>query len=192
MKSRVTAGAGAVAAIALIAGCSSTAGSPAKPAAKASAAPASGTETMTGKVAGAAAVADDAVFPLALSGPVQTTGTFTTPSSTSAHATVTFKTKAGNLVAAAYSPDANGNQPPVIVNAAECRMQFTIHATYTVTGSESTGAFEGARGSGKALVVFQADAPKLANGRCNTSGNAQPVASTATGTFSASGPLTLK
>ena len=110
------------------------------------------------------------------------------------HVTLTFPTKAGNLVVAAYAPDANA--APTVVNAAECRGKSTIHATYTVDGSKSTGSFAGATGSGKATVVFEADAPKYTSGsqsgQCNMSSNVQPLAAGALATFAASGPLTLK
>ena len=190
MKASLAAAAGTLAAVALIAGCSSS-GTTAKPAAKVSTAPASGTETMTGLVTGAAAVANTTTFPLVLTGPVNTTGTITLPNSNSTHATITFKTKAGDLVAAAYAPDANSNTPPTVVDAAACRFKFTINATFTVTGAKSTGAFKDAHGGGKAAIVFEADAPKLSNGKCNMSNNAQPLTNGALGTFHSSGPLTV-
>ena len=191
MKASLAAAAGTVAAIALIAGCSSSGTSSAKPAVKVSTGPASGTETMTGQVTGAAAVANTATFPLVLTGPVNTTGTITLPSGNSTHATITFKTKKGDLVAAAYAPDANSNTPPTVVDAAACRFKFAINATYTVNGAKSTGAFKNAHGSGKAAIVFEADAPKLSDGRCNMSENAQPLTNGALGTFRSSGPLTV-
>ena len=190
MKASLAAAAGTLAAVALIAGCSSS-GTTAKPAAKVSTAPASGTETMTGQVTGAAAVANTTTFPLVLTGPVNTTGTITLPNSNSTHATITFKTKAVDLVAAAYAPDANSNTPPTVVDAAACRFKFTINATFTVTGAKSTGAFKDAHGGGKAAIVFEADAPKLSNGKCNMSNNAQPLTNGALGTFHSSGPLTV-
>ena len=190
MKASLAAAAGTLAAVALIAGCSSSV-TTAKPAAKVSTAPASGTETMTGQVTGAAAVANTTTFPLVLTGPVNTTGTITLPNSNSTHATITFKTKAGDLVAAAYAPDANSNTPPTVVDAAACRFKFTINATFTVTGAKSTGAFKDAHGGGKAAIVFEADAPKLSNGKCNMSNNAQPLTNGALGTFHSSGPLTV-
>ena len=190
--SLAAAAAGTVATVALIAGCSSSGGTPAKPAAKVSTANASGTETITGKVTGAAALANAPVFPVVLTGPVNTTGTFTSPNGNGTHATLTFRTKAGNLVAAGYAPDANSNTPPAVVNAAECRFKFVIHATYTVTGSKSTGAFKDAHGNGKAIFAFEADAPKLKDGKCNTSNNAQPLTNGALGTFNSSGPLTVR
>jgi hypothetical protein len=154
-----------------------------------------GTETLTGRVTGAAAVASSGpTIPLKFSGVVNTTGTFRPPNSNSAHVTITFPTKAGNLVVAAYAPDANA--APTIVNAAACRFGSTVHATYTVDGAKSTGKFAGATGSGKATVIFQASAPRFTSGshkgQCNMSNNAQPLTSGAFAAFTAVGPLTVK
>jgi hypothetical protein len=125
---------------------------------------------------------------------VNTTSTFSPPNSNATHVAVTFPTKAGNLVVAADAP--NANAAPSVVNAAACRFKSTTNATYTVDGSKSTGMFAGATGSGKATVVFVADAPKYTSGsdkgKCNMSNNAQPMAAGALATFDASGPLTLK
>ena len=184
---------GAIALAGALGACSSSSSSTGAAAAK-SAAPKPTTQTMTGQVTGAAVVANTTVIPLKLTGVVDTTGTFTSPNTNATHVTLTFPTKAGNLVVAAYAPDANA--APTVVNAAQCRGKSTIHATYTVDGSKSTGTFAGATGSGKATVVFEADAPKYTsgsqNGQCNMSNNAQPLAAGALATFTASGPLTLK
>lgn len=150
-----------------------------------------GTETMTGTVTGAAAVTGNngPTVPLTLRGPVATTSAFTPPGS-GTHSVVTFRTPDGNLVVSADAPDANQNPVP---NAATCLMKQTIHATYTVDGAKSTGKFAGATGSGKVVFYFSATAPKLAaDGKCDTSENAQPLAKGAVVTFTASGPLTVK
>lgn len=184
---------GAIALIGALGACSSSTSSTSAAASK-SAAPKPTTETMTGQVTGAAAVANTTVIPLKLTGVVDTTGTFTVPSGNATHATVTFPTKAGNLVVAAVV--LNPNATPTAVNAAACRFKYTGHVTYTVDGSKSTGTFAGATGSGKATLVFEADAPKYTSGsdtgKCNMSNNAQPMAAGALATFAASGPLTLK
>jgi len=175
-------------------GACSSSGSSTGAAATTSAAPKPTTETMTGQVTGAAAVANTTVIPLRLTGVVNTTGTFTPPNTSATHVTITFPTKAGNLVVAASAPDANA--APTVVNAAACRFKSTIHATYTVDGSKSTGTFADATGSGKATLIFEADGPKYASGshkgQCNMSSNAQPMAAGALSTFAAAGPLTLK
>ena len=184
---------GAIALAGALGACSSSASSTGA-AATTSAAPKPTAEIMTGQVTGAAAVASTTVIPLKLTGVVNTTGTFTPPNTSATHVTITFATKAGNLVAAASAPDANA--APTVVNAAACRFQSTIHATYTVDGSKSTGTFAGATGSGKATLIFAADAPKYTSGshkgQCNMSNNAQPMAAGALATFAAAGPLTLK
>jgi hypothetical protein len=153
-----------------------------------------GTETITGKVTGSAAIATTLTIPLTFSGVVSTTGTFSPPTSSSAHATITFPTKAGNFVVAAYAP--NSSAPPALVNSATCLYRSTIHATYTVTGAKSTGRFAGATGSGKAILTFQASVPRYTSGshkgQCNTSSTAQPLASGALASFSGAGPLTVK
>jgi hypothetical protein len=185
---------GAIALIGALGACSSSASSSTAAAASKSAAPKPAIETMTGKVTGAAAVANTTVIPLKLTGVVNTTGTFTVPSGNATHATVTFPTKAGNFVVAAVV--LNPNATPTVVNAAACRFIYTGHVTYTVDGSKSTGTFAGATGSGKATLVFEADAPKYTSGsdkgKCNMSNNAQPMAAGALTTFAAAGPLKLK
>lgn len=152
----------------------------------------SGTETMAGSVTGAAAVSgkNGPTVPLTLTGPVATTSSFTPPGNNAGtKATLTFKTPDGNLVVAADAPDANQTPP---VNPKTCYSTQTIHATYVVTGAKSTGKFEGATGKGTATFYWADDAPKLADGKCNESEDAQPLAKGAVVTFTASGPLTLK
>jgi len=153
------------------------------------------TETAYGKVTGAAVVSNSApVFPLKFTGVVNTTGKVTLPSGNSTHATLTFTTGAGNLVVDAYAPGASSNSPGTPVGpASACRFASTLHATYTVDGSKSTGKFAGATGSGKAAVFFEASAPKLSDGKCNLSSNAQPLTTpTPIATFSSTGPMTVK
>ena len=67
----------------------------------------------------------------------------------------------------------------------------TISGTYTVDGAKSTGKFHGGTGHGTVKDVFQAYGPRLKNGECNQSNNAQPLANGALSTFYASGPLTV-
>ena len=150
-----------------------------------------GTEAMRGQVTGAAAVSgqNGPTVPLTLTGPVNTTSSFTPPNSDATHVTVTFKTPAGNMVVNAVAPDAGQNPVP---NPTTCLMTQTTDATYVVVPAKSTGKFAEATGSGKATFYFKAFAPKLADGKCDTSDTAQPLASHAIVTFTASGPLTLK
>ena len=176
-----------------VAGCSSTATTHATITTTPAATPSttSGTETMRGQVTGAAAVSgqNGPTVPLTLTGPVNTTSSFTPPNSDATHVTVTFKTPAGNMVVNAVAPDAGQNPVP---NPTTCLMTQTTDATYVVVPAKSTGKFAEATGSGKATFYFTAFAPKLADGKCNTNDNAEPVAKGAIVTFTASGPLTVK
>jgi hypothetical protein len=166
--------------LALAAGCSSTTTTTAK----------TGTETLTGKVTGAAAVASSTTIPLKLAGVVNTTSSITLNSSKST--TGVFKTPAGNLVVTHTNSNGTGS----IVNAAKCEFRQVIAVTYTVIGSKSTGKFAGASGHGKATVIFEGDGPKYTSGskkgQCNQSNNAQPIPAGAFSTFTGAGPLTIK
>ena len=149
-----------------------------------------GTEVMKGTVTGKAVIANTTTYHLTLTGPVNTTGTWTSPNGNATKVTTTFTTPAGNLVANADAPDANN--PPTVSNARTCLFKSTIHATYVVDGAKSTGKFAGATGSGDIAVTFAVYAPKLSNGKCNTSNSAQPLTAGAISTFTATGPLTIK
>ena len=129
-------------------------------------------------------------YPLAFTGPVAATATWSPPGGNATKVTTTFKTTAGNLVVNADVP--NANNPPTTVNPTTCLTTSTITGTYTVVGDQSTGKFKGATGSGKIVDVFQGTVPKLSNGKCNTSNNAEPLSNgLAVTTFYASGPLTV-
>ena len=181
--------------VAILAACSSSSSSSGTSAsthsATASAAAKSGLETVTGQVTGAAAVANTTTFHLKFTGPVTTTGTFTPPNSNAKTQAVVFPTQAGNMAVNA-TVTSNPNAAPTMVNAAQCRFAFATRVNYTIDGAKSTGSFAGATGSGKATVSFTADAPKLSDGKCNMSQNAQPLAKGAIAVFAAAGPLTLK
>ena len=153
-----------------------------------------GTEVFQGKQPlDAAALASQnftPTYPLAFTGPVVATATWSPPGGNATKVTTTFKTTAGNLVVNADVP--NVNNPPTTTNAATCLSRSTITGTYTVVGDKSTGKFKGATGNGKIVDVFQATSPKLSNGKCNESQNAQPLPNGAVTTFYASGPLTIQ
>ena len=153
-----------------------------------------GTEVFQGKQPlDAAALANQNFTPtysLAFTGPVVATATWSPPGGNATKVTTTFKTTAGNLVVNADVP--NVNNPPTTTNAATCLSRSTITGTYTVVGDKSTGKFKSATGNGKILDVFQATVPKLSNGKCNESQNAQPLPNGAVTTFYASGPLTIQ
>jgi hypothetical protein len=53
------------------------------------------------------------------------------------------------------------------------------------TRNRKSGKFAGAVGSGKVVAAFSGELPKLSNGKCDESQNAQPSAKTAAGTFTA-------
>jgi hypothetical protein len=148
----------------------------------------SGTETISGTLNGEAALATNPVFHLTFRGPVNTTATFplgTAPRKGQTHA---FKTAAGNFAFVTGTSSTTQR----LLSTSTCRFEFTTIVPYTVSGSHSTGQFAGASGSGKAVVLFAGDLPKLSNGKCNTSTTAVPKVSTVVSTFKAAGPLTLK
>ena len=151
-----------------------------------------GTEVIQGKQMPGAAVENQnftPTYPLAFTGPVAATATWSPPGGNATKVATTFKTSAGNLVVNADVP--NANNPPTKINSTTCLAVSTITGTYTVDGSKSTGKFKGATGSGKIVDVFAATAPKLSDGKCNTSPNATPLAAGAYTTFYAAGPLTV-
>jgi len=133
-------------------------------------------------------MANNPVFHLTFRGPVNTTATFplgSTPQKGQAH---TFKTAAGNFVIVGGTASSTQR----LLSTSTCRFEFSTIVPYTVSGDKSTGQFAGATGTGRAVVLFQGDLPKLSNGKCNTSTSAQPATSTVVSTFAAAGPLTLK
>lgn len=148
----------------------------------------SGTETITGTLKGAAAMATNPVFHLTFSGPVNTTATFPLGAAPRKGQTHTFKTTAGNFVIVTGT----GSTTQRLLSTSTCRFEFSTTVPYTVSGGHSTGQFAGASGSGKALVGFVGDLPKLSNGKCNTSTTAVPRVNTVVSTFRAAGPLTLR
>jgi len=157
--------------------------------ATASAAPKSGTEIAYGKVTGSAAMVNSPVFHLTFTGPVSTTGTIPLGGQPKKGASHTFTTAAGNLV---VTLDSEGTSSGGIKSTKTCLAVFTTTVPFTVDGAQSTGKFAGATGSGKAVVLFSGQLPKLSNGECNESQNAQPSAKTAVSTFTATAKLTLK
>jgi hypothetical protein len=148
----------------------------------------SGTETISGTLKGEAAMATNPVFHLTFSGPVNTTATFPLGTAPRKGQTHTFKTGAGDFVIVTGTSSTTQR----LLSTSTCRFEFSTTVPYTVSGSRSTGQFAGASGSGKALVGFAGDLPKLGNGKCNTSTTAVPKVNTVVSTFKAAGPLTLK
>jgi hypothetical protein len=121
------------------------------------------------------------------SGVFTATGTFTSPSGSGA-AVVHFVFPKGTLTADG-SAVTNG---PLHLNQATCAVSQAGYVTYTISPAQSTGRYAGATGHGHATLTFSGTAPRLADGKCNTSSNAQPVPGTARETLLIKGPLTLK
>jgi len=148
----------------------------------------SGTETISGTLKGAAAMTSNPVFHLTFRGPVNTTASYPLGSSPKKGRTHTFKTAVGDFVIVGGM----GTTTQKLLSTSTCRFEFATTVPYTVSAAESTGKFAGATGSGKAVVLFQGDLPKLKNGKCNESATAQPTVSTVVTTFKAAGPLTVR
>jgi hypothetical protein len=148
----------------------------------------SGTETISGTLKGEAAMATNPVFHLTFSGLVNTTATFPLGTAPRKGQTHTFKTAAGKFVIVTGTSSTTQR----LLSTSTCRFEFSTTVPYTVSGGQSTGQFAGASGSGKVLVRFVGDLPKLGNGKCNTSTTAVPKVSTVVSTFKAAGPLTIR
>lgn len=172
-----------------LAACSSSGSSTGTATAKASTAPKSGTEIIYGKLTGPAAMANSPKFHLTLTGPVATTGMIPLGGKPKKGATHTFTTAAGNL---AVTLNSAGTSSGAIKAPKTCLAAFTTTVPFTVDGAKSTGKFAGAAGTGRAVVVFAGDLPKLSNGKCDESKNAAPSAKTAVSTFTATTRLTVK
>jgi hypothetical protein len=157
--------------------------------ATASAAPKSGAEIAYGKLTGSAAMANNPVFHLTFTGPVSTTATIPLGGAPKKGASHTFTTAAGSLV---VTLDSAGTNTGGLKSTKTCLFVYTTTVPLTVNGAKSTGKFAGATGSGKAVVLFSGDVPKLSNGKCDESSNAEPSAKTALSTFTATMTMTLK
>jgi hypothetical protein len=189
VKAAAALAAAALAAALVLAGCSSSGGTATAPATPKPTVT-SGTETITGTITGAAAVAGNPAFRLTFRGPVNTTATTVPGGSIPAKGQHrTFATAAGNL---AVVVSGTVTAVPMLLSASACRYSFTTIVSYTVDGHRSTGKFADAAGHGTVTLTEQADDPKLASGQCNESPNAPPAAGTVTGTLTGGGPLTVK
>jgi hypothetical protein len=157
--------------------------------AKASTTPASGTETIYGKVTGAAALANNIMFHLTFTGPVGTTAMNALGGPPKKGESHTFTTTAGNLVVTLGSAGATAGG---LKSPQTCLFGYARTVPFTVNGTKSTGKFAGATGTGTAVLAFSGDLPKLGNGKCDQSQNAQPSAKTAVSTFTATAALTIR
>ena len=127
-------------------------------------------ESITGFLAGRGALANAPVVPLQLRGVVSTRGSINLGGNASVSP---IPSRKGTLAAEHGNPS-----PPPQLNYRSCRETETISTWTKVVGSRSTGVFKGASGSGHAVVVFSAIAPRYTSGKhkgqCNFSENAQP------------------
>jgi hypothetical protein len=145
-------------------------------------------EWIDGFLTGPGALANAPIVPLHLYGAVNTRGSI----NLGGNAAVTgIPTHKGTLALE------HGNPPPSTrLNYRTCRESFTVSTWTKVVGSQSTGAFWGARGNGHAVVVFSAIAPRYTSGKhkghCNFSPNAQPEPYGAWVSFHEQGTLYLR
>src|SRR5271169_4841088 len=152
--------------------------------------PVSGTEILSGKLNGSAAVSDILVFHLRLTGPVGTTATIRLGTEVpEKYELYTFHTAVGDLAVTLASA---GTSTGGLKSATTCLYVLTMAVPFTVDGASSTGTFAGATGTGTAVVVSSGDDPKLSDGTCNTSRDAPPSATTAVATFAATIKLTVR
>jgi hypothetical protein len=174
-----------------LAACTSSGSSTATATAKATTTPVSGTETLSGKLAGSAAASTGIlVFRLRLTGPVGTTATIRLGTGVpEKYELYTFHTAVGDLAVTLASA---GTSTGGLKSAKTCLYVLTTAVPFTVDGANSTGKFAGATGTGTAVVVSSGDDPKLSDGTCNTSRTAPPSATTAVATFAATIKLTVR
>jgi len=191
--------AGAIALAAAAGACSSSGGSTS---ATATAVPRSGTETITAMLTGAPAAsyfsggATPPSFPsVVFAGVVSTTirGPVTLGHSTGKTITHTFVTPAGNFTIRRTEKTRHNQLAPAGRSGNTCYFTASSTGVYTVVGSQSTGTFAGATGSGTYVttVVLGAD---LQPGRttCSVSNAGNVIAKGTSITYRASGPLTVK
>jgi hypothetical protein len=155
----------------------------------AAAAPMSGSETVSGKLTGAASMSDIPVFHLTLTGPVDTTATVSLYAVPEKGTSYTLKTPVGNLV---VNLDSAGTSTGGLKSAKTCLYVTTTTVPFTVDGANSTGTFAGATGTGTAVFMFSGDDPKLSDGTCNVSADVLASAKTAVATFAATIKLTVR
>lgn len=174
-----------------LAACASSGSSTATDTAKATTTPVSGTETLSGKLTGSAATsAGILVFHLRLTGPVGTTATIWLDTGVpEKYELYTFQTAVGDLAVTLASA---GTSTGGLKSATTCLYMLTTAVPFTVDGTNSTGKFAGATGTGTAVVVSSGDDPKLSDGTCDTSRDAPPSVATAVVTFAATIELTVR
>ena len=190
--------AGAIALAAAVGACSSSGSSTG-----ATATPRSGTETITATLTGAPAASyfdsggiTPPSFPsVVFAGVVNTTirGPVTLGGSTGKTVTHTFVTPAGNLTIRRTEKIRNNQLAPAGQSGSTCYFTASVTGVYTVVGSQSTGKFAGATGSGTYVTTVAVGAD-LQPGRttCSVSSAGAVIAKGTSITYRASGPLTVK
>jgi hypothetical protein len=165
--------------------------------------PRSGTETITAMLTGAPAASyfssggsTPPSFPsVVFTGVVTTTirGPVTLGSATGKTVTHTFVTPAGNLTIRRTEKTRNNQLAPAGRSGSTCYFTASSTGVYAVVGSQSTGTFAGATGTGTyaTMVVVGAD---LQPGRttCSVTNAGTVIAQGTSITYRASGPLTVK
>jgi hypothetical protein len=129
--------------------------------------------------------ANNPTVPLTATGVFTDTGSLSLGSN-STKGTLHFK-KGGLNLTHSNPPSPNA---PTSFDPTTCRAVFAESGTFTVTGG--TGPYNGASGHGTFSVSFAANLPKLANGQCDESSNANPVPGTSLTTFKATGNITIQ
>ena len=165
--------------------------------------PRSGIETITATLAGAPAASyfdsggiTPPSFPsVVFAGVVNTTirGPVTLGGSTGKTVTHTFVTPAGNLTIRRTEKIRNNQLAPAGQSGSTCYFTASVTGVYTVVGSQSTGKFAGATGSGTYVTTVAVGAD-LQPGRttCSVSNAGNVIAKGTSITYRASGPLTVK
>jgi hypothetical protein len=180
-----TAAAAVVAAVAALAAAACGSSAPAPAASAGTGSSRTGTQSLAGSVAGPAALAGSATTPLRLTAVVDTTASVHL--GTAQRSPVTITTARGKLTVR----HTQGTASQRLLSTKTCKFAFGQHSSYTVLPSKSTGAFAGATGSGTAVITITGTLPRR-NGRCDTSGTAQPNPAGLRVSFAAHGPLTVK
>ena len=179
----------ALTAMLALAACTSSGSSTAPATAKATIAPVSGTETLSGKLTGSASMSDIPVFHLRLTGPVGTTATISLSYLPEKGTSYTLKAPVGDL---AVILDSAGTSTSGLKSAKTCLYATTTTVPFTVDGASSTGKFAGATGTGTAVFMRSGEDPKFSDGTCNVSADVLASAKTAVATFAATIKLTVR
>jgi len=145
-------------------------------------------ESIDGLLAGPGALASAPTVRLRLAGAVNTVGRITLGGNDPVARISTFE---GTLAAGT-----GDSMPSQQVDHRTCQVTDTTITPYRVDGRQSSGAFSGAQGIGRAVVVFSAVMPRYRfgphRGQCDFGRDARPEPFGASITFHAQGPLSLR